>query len=52
MRHAARVIRGEAAGMNVLMVIFGSVAAFGFGPLVSFVGIQMMRQGLHAMGYW
>jgi hypothetical protein len=38
--------------MNVLMVIFGFLGAFGFGPLVSFVGIQMMRQGLHAMGYW
>jgi hypothetical protein len=52
MRHAARVIRGEAAGMNVLMVIFGFVAAFGFGPLVSFVGVLMMREGLRAMGYW
>ena len=38
--------------MNVLMVVFGFLSAFGFGLLVSFVGSQMMRQGLHAMGYW
>jgi hypothetical protein len=51
-RRATRVIRGEAGGMNVLMVIFGFVAAFGFGPLVSFVGVLMMREGLRAIGYW
>jgi hypothetical protein len=38
--------------MNVLVVIFGFLAAFGFGPLVSFVGLRMMREGFRAMGYW
>jgi hypothetical protein len=38
--------------MGVLMVIFGFIAAFGFGPLISFVGLQMIRDGLRAMGYW
>jgi hypothetical protein len=42
--------QGEA--MDLLNVIFGFIAAFGFGPLVSLVGLQMMREGLRAMGYW